>query len=121
MAEGVAMMSEENRRRYGRVKLRLGIVRAKGAESCVVPVEAQGQWWTRDISVGGMYFVAPSDSVPEPGALLAFEVTVPPGEGYATHGCRFLASGQVLRHVEQDDGTTGLAVKFADTPSIEAL
>ena len=112
-------MSEKNRRRHGRVKLRLGVIRAEGAQYGAVAAPGQDEWWTRDISAGGMYFVMPSGSAPGRGSVLAFELAVPPGEGYSTDGCRLMASGEVVRHVQQDDDTIGLAVKFADSPTVQ--
>ena len=112
-------MSEKNRRRHGRVKLRLGIIRAEGAECDGATAPGAGELWTSDISAGGMYFVVPSASAPGRGSMLAFELAVPPGEGYSADGCRLMASGEVVRHVHQGDGTVGLGVKFAVSPTVQ--
>lgn len=112
------MMSEKNRRRHDRISLRLGVVRAANASSIASGPITVDQWWTRDVSVGGMYIVAPSGSAVDKDSVLAFELSAPPGEGYSTHGCRIMASGQVVRQIEQADGTVGMAVQFADSPTV---
>ena len=116
--KGVAKMSEDNRRRHSRLKLQWGVVCSEGAESVDEAGTTQGQSWTRDISAGGMYFVMPSVGAPGKGSMLAFKLAVPPGEGYSASGCTVLASGEVLRQVRQEDGTVGLAVRFAQKPEI---
>jgi len=98
----------QERRRFQRLKLRLPISRLSPCPDS--PDETPLR--TSNISAGGMYFELPADKGPEAGAEIAFELTIPPGEGYASSASRIRGSGRVVREAPCREGTVGVAVAF---------
>ena len=102
-------MSQEERRKHQRLRLRLGIrdLLEEGRTSCGEGV------FTSNISAGGVYFsLDPATPAPAHGANLSFQLVVPPGEGYSTAPGRIKGTGQVVRMVQQNDGGVGVALQF---------
>ncbi len=102
-------MDEEERRGFQRLRLRLPIseLSATAGRTC-----AEGLW-TRNISSGGMCFEIPAEDAPQDGAELTFELSVPPGEGYAASASRIRGAGRVVRRVARGKKNVAVAVHFA--------
>ena len=98
----------EERRKFPRLRLSLPISRLTGAGT---EASAVGLY-TRNISAGGMFFQAPADCAPQKGAELAFEIVVPPGEGYAAAESTLRGLGRVVRAKAGKRGDVAVAVKF---------
>jgi hypothetical protein len=101
-------MPEDDRRQFRRTRLRLRIARLEGLDEI-----AEGQEvWTADVSAGGMFFRVPLTGQPALGTDLAFELSVPPGEGYSHSAGKVRGSGKVVRALHIPDAGTGVAVQF---------
>ena len=101
-------MPEEDRRQFRRARLRLRIARLEGLGQS----PRREDLWTTDVSAGGMFFHAPLVDEPAVGTNLAFELSVPPGEGYSSSAGKVRGSGKVIRAVVGRRPDTGLAVQF---------
>jgi hypothetical protein len=107
-------MQDTERRRFRRLKLRLAVTRLTGE----LP-GSPGVLWTSDISSGGMYFVLDRPDAPPVGARVAFELAVPPGEGYSSSSGLVKGTGQVVRTAGLDAALAGVAVRFTQPLSVE--
>jgi galactokinase len=101
-------MPQEDRRQFRRTRLRLQIARLEGLNQA-----SQAQdLWTANMSAGGMFFRLPPGEPPATGTDLAFEITVPPGEGYSSSAGKVRGTGKVVRTQAMPDAGTGVAVQF---------
>jgi len=106
----------DDRREYRRTSLRLPISRI-GASGRTLG----GEFWTGNISAGGMYFRAgsPAETALGVGAELTFELTVPPGGGYWASAGTVRGTGMVVRAEPVASGDVGIAVQFSRPLSID--
>ena len=100
-------MATDERRRFQRLRLRLPISELSGLGG-----EQAAGLRTSNISAGGMYFQLPAGSEVEEQTTASFELTVPPGEGYAAAEGRIRGSGRVVRTEALPEGRLGVAVEF---------
>ena len=111
-------MRPKERRQYRRTDLRLPISRI-GTSGEGVP----GEFWTGNISAGGMYFRAGGQAgrLLAVGAELSFELAVPPGGGYSPSAGTVRGVGRIVRAEQMQDepGAVGLAVRFSRALSID--
>lgn len=101
-------MANQERRTHRRTRLRLRITRLDG----LCPTDGEGDFWTNDISTGGMYLHVPTEQVAEVGAAVSFELSIPPGEGYSLSSGRIRGNGKVVRVDRSAEITKGVAVGF---------
>jgi len=107
-------MALVDRRNYRRTRLRLRVTRVEG-----LGPSAQGDFWTSDVSAGGMLFHVPLASQPHLGTTLSFELSVPPGEGYSSSAGKVRGSGKVIRALPESERLAGVAVEFTEPLSLE--
>jgi len=98
-------VAEQERRKFQRLQLRLPISGLSGQARA-------GELWTRDISPAGMLFHVAAGYAPQDGAIVSFELTVPPGEGYATCESKVRGAGRVVRKSPCDGQNTAVAIRF---------
>lgn len=115
-SRGDSKLRPDDRREYRRTSLRLPISRI-GASGQTLG----GQFWTGNISAGGMYFRAdgPAGAVLAVGAELTFELTVPPGGGYWASAGTVRGTGLVVRAEAVEGGAVGVAVRFSRSVFID--
>ena len=101
-------MGHLERRKFQRLQLRLPI-----SELSALP-EARRirQLWTTNVSAGGMSFEMPAGAAPPDGAVVSFELTVPPGEGYAASESRLRGAGRVVRKAVLGSQSVAVALHF---------
>ncbi len=108
-------MSEQmERRKHFRSRLRLRISRLEGLTGLT-----SGDLWTSDVSAGGMYFCAHLAGRPRPGEDVAFELAVPPGEGYSSSSGRIRGTGKVIRSIPVGEAGMGVAVQFTRSLALQ--
>ncbi|HUS46874.1 MAG TPA: PilZ domain-containing protein [Phycisphaerae bacterium] len=100
---------QQERRQSCRLQLRLPI---SGLSVAGESAGAEGLW-TRNISAGGMLFEMPVGSAPECAHEMSFELSVPPGEGYAASESKLRGTGRVVRTVPAWRGNVAVAVHFS--------
>jgi len=107
-------MEERRQHRRAKVRLPVELVTVAGQD---VPVHGI---WTNDISAGGMLFEVVAEALPSRGAPVAFELHVPPGDGYSASTGRIKGVGRVVRTV-RIPGRDALAValRFTDSLGLE--
>ena len=106
---------ESERRRYRRLSLRLPVAATEGAW----PALPSGDLWTSNISAGGMYFKVAGQDAPADGAVLSFELSVPPGEGYSSCEGTIRGAGRVVRTDQAGQSQTGVALRFTQPRMLE--
>jgi len=76
--------------------------------------------WTNDISAGGILFEVVAETPPAQGAPVAFELHVPPGDGYSASTGRIRGVGKVVRTVRfPDRDALGVALQFTESLGLE--
>jgi hypothetical protein len=101
-------MPKQERRKHRRTRLRLRVSRIEG-----LPIQnSVGNLWTRDVSPGGMYLQVPVVETAFVGTRIAFELSIPPGEGYSLSAGLISGSGQVVRIEPSAEPMAGIAVGF---------
>jgi len=108
-------MPKQERRKHRRTRLRLRVSRIEGLpiqDSAVV-------LWTSDVSPGGMYLQAPVVEPAAVGSPIAFELSIPPGEGYSLSAGRIRGSGKVIRIEPSAEPMAGIAVGFTSPLALD--
>ncbi|MGB2821659.1 MAG: PilZ domain-containing protein [Phycisphaerae bacterium] len=108
-------MAPDDRRKHRRTRLRLRVARVEGLD----PPSHQGDFWTSDVSAGGMLFHVPIAWQPRIGTALSFELSIPPGEGYSSSAGKVRGSGKVARSLPESETLAGIAVQFTEPLSLE--
>ena len=108
-------MPKKERREHRRTRLRLRISRIEG----LTLQDAAGDLWTRDVSPGGMYLQAPVVDPVAVGTRIAFELSIPPGEGYSLSAGRIRGSGKIVRIEPSAEPAAGIAVGFTSPLSLD--
>jgi len=99
---------QEERRRHRRLRLRVGVAPVSGFGSAA----AGSSFRARNVSAGGACFEVPGVYAPAEGDEVAFELTVPPGEGYSARPSRLRGAGRVIRREPGAGSAVGVAVQF---------
>jgi hypothetical protein len=108
-------MPKQERREHRRTRLRLRISRIEG-----LPIQdAAVDLWTCDVSPGGMYLQVPVVEPAAIGARVAFELSIPPGEGYSLSAGRIMGSGKVVRIEPSAEPIAGIAVGFTSPLALD--
>lgn len=100
----------QDRRQHQRLRLRLAVSTVPADQADGDP----GAWWTSNISAGGMYYQAARSSQLASDRRIRFQLAVPPGEGYSGSEGTIGGTGEVLRVDSLENGTIGVAVRFAE-------
>jgi hypothetical protein len=108
-------MSEQERRQFRRLRLRLEVAAKEGAWAG----ELSGVGWTSNISAGGMYMYVPTANAPDQGVLLSFELSIPPGHGYSSSVGTIRGTGQVVRTDQMGQSQVGMALQFTQPLFLE--
>ena len=107
-------MKERREHRRAKVRLPVELVTVAGQD---VPVHGL---WTDDISAGGILFEVVAEATLPDGAPVAFELHVPPGDGYSASTGRIKGVGRVVRTVRiPDRDALGVALRFTDSLGLE--
>ncbi len=106
--EGGHTMTEQERREFRRLSLRLPVVGTEGGWR----VPSSQRLWTRNISAGGMYMYVPPEHTPEQGVQVSFELNIPPGQGHSSSSGTVRGTGKVLRTEQVGQTRSGVAVQF---------
>jgi hypothetical protein len=108
-------MPKQERRKHRRTRLRLRISRIDG-----LPIQdSEVVLWTCDVSPGGMYLQVPVVEPATVGSPIAFELSIPPGEGYSISAGRVRGSGKVVRIEPSAVPMAGIAVGFTAPLALE--
>ena len=97
-------------RQHQRLRLRLAVSAVPADQADTEP----DAWWTSNISAGGMYCQAARSPQLASDRRIRFQLTVPPGEGYSGSEGTIGGTGDVLRVDSLENGTVGVAVRFAE-------
>jgi hypothetical protein len=102
-----------DRRQHRRLRLQLPIrsLVDSGAGRAIRAIR------TADVSPGGMFFHAVAEDSPAVGTRIAFELAVPPGEGYSHTAGAVLGAGHVVRTADLGENLVGVAVRFIQPPA----